>query len=127
MSSRIKLVQGDLLPDIVVAMVDRTTWAPVDVSASDTVVRLKFRHSRGTDVLTTITAEKLTGQLLADGDIDTSVTTPGAGGRVKFTWPAGSLDVDAGHYEGEISISYGGGTTVQTVYDRVHFTVREDM
>lgn len=126
MTTRIKLVQGDTLPNIVLAMVDRDTWAPVDVSAVDVTVLMKFRSGRSDDILTTKTATKLTGQLLSDGNIDESVTTPGAGGRVQFSWDIGDLDVDPGLYEGEVSINYDDGT-VQTVYDRLHFHVREDM
>ncbi len=126
MSNRIRLVQGDTRPDIIVDMVDRATWDPIDVSDAGASVYLKFRQANSDTVLTTITAEKLTGQLLSDGNIDTSVTTPGAGGRVMFSWPAGALDVDKGYYEGEVSINFS-DSTIQTVYDLIQFYVREDM
>ena len=123
--SRIRLVQGDTRPDIVVALVNKSTWEPVDLSSPGTSIVMRFRAANSTTVLQTIAGTKLTGQVLSDGRLDTSVTTAGAGGRAKFVWPAGALDVDPGYYEGEISVNFSDGS-VQTVYDLVKFYVRED-
>jgi hypothetical protein len=43
---------------------------------------------------------------------------------VQALWPAGALDT-AGSFEGEIEITFADGT-VQTVYDRLRFKVREE-
>lgn len=125
MSTRIKLVQGDTRPSIIVDMLDRSTWAPIDVSAAGTVVTMKFKAVGSDTILQTITATKLTGQLLPDGTTDPSVSPAGAGGRVSFAWPTGALDVDQGNYEGEISIAFADGT-LQTIYDTLSFYVRAD-
>ena len=39
-------------------------------------------------------------------------------------WPAGSLDIEAGIYEGELQLT-DGNSKVQTVYDKLKFKVRE--
>lgn len=123
--ARIKLVQGDTRPALVVDILDCETWDPIDVSAASTTVTMKF-FATGTDtVLTTITAAKLPGQLLPDGTVDATVTTPGQGGRVVFNWPAGALNVDPGYYDGEVEVNFGSET--QTLYDRLKFTVRDQI
>lgn len=125
MATYISLVRGDSKPDIVVNLNDRTTWDYLDVSDASTSVTMKFRKRGTSDVLQTLTADKLTGGLQADGTIDTTVATPGAGGRVQFSWPVGSLDIDPGYYEGEVSINFPGGI-VQTLHDVLKFSVRAD-
>ena len=125
MSSTIKLVQGDTRPQIVLSLTDKDSGDPIDVSASGTDVYMKFRAVGSTTILQTFTATKLPGQVAEDGSIDTSVTTPGAGGRVVFGWTTGSLDVSPGYYEGEVSISFADGT-LQTLYSTLKFYVRAD-
>lgn len=122
----IKLVQGDTRPTLTVDLIDRVTWAPVDVSAAGASVVMKFRAVGSSTVLFTLTATKQTGQLLPDGTVDTTVTPAGKGGRVLFTWTTGSLDNLLGYYEGEVSVNFADGS-VQTIYDRLRFYVREDM
>ena len=41
-----------------------------------------------------------------------------------MVWPADSLDVAAGIYEGELQLTMQDGS-VQTVYDKLKFKVRE--
>lgn len=124
MSTRIQLVKNDTRPTIVVAMVDRDTWSPIDVSNASTNATMKFRAAGSTTVLQTITAAKLPYQLLSDGTLDLSVSTPGAGGRVSFAWPPSALNVTPGYYEGEVSISFNDGT-LQTIYDLLRFNIRD--
>jgi hypothetical protein len=123
MASYIKLVQGDTKPDIVLSLNDRDTWEYIDLSDPATAVTMKFRKTGTTTILQTIYAIKLTGGLQADGTIDETVMTEGAGGRVMFSWPQGALDVDPGNYEGEVSITLA-DTTVQTLHDVLRFTVK---
>ena len=125
MGSRIKLVRGDTAPQIIVSMTDESNGDPIDVSASGTIVYMDFRQSGTTTVLTTIIGTKMIGQLAPDGTIDTTVVPAGKGGRVAFAWPPGSLDVDPGYYEGQITINFADGTT-QTVYQLLKFSVRAD-
>jgi len=123
--SRIKLVQGDTRPDITIVLVDADTRAGIDVSGGGTSVKLKFRPTDG-ETLQEITGIKLAGAVAEDGSIDETVTTAGQGGRVRFVWPNGALNVDPGYYEAEITIDYADDTT-QTVYDLLKFDVRANV
>lgn len=109
MSEKIKLVQGDSRPALVVTLTDDTTGDPIDLTGS--TVLLKFRDVGGDTVLSTING--------------TVAGTPL--GLVVFHWAAtpGSLDIEAGDYEGEIQITFADGQ-VQTVYDLLKFKVRAD-
>lgn len=105
----IRLVKGDERPVIVLTLTDDITNSPIDLSHSTTVVTVKFRLAGTTTLLSTIPCSKL-----------------GAGttGQVQFNFSGGVLDVDPGMYEGEIVINFNG--EVQTVYDTLRFTVREN-
>ena len=48
----------------------------------------------------------------------------GSGGTCSMIWPADSLDIPAGIYEGELELT-DGSSKVQTVYDKLKFKVRE--
>jgi hypothetical protein len=106
MAGRIKLVQGDTRPFIRMTLRDGD-GTPINVAGS--VVVFKFRER---------------------GALDTLFTTPciqpngGGDGKIVFNFPEGSLDVPPGAYEGEIEIQYGLGD-IQTIYDLLKFTVRE--
>jgi hypothetical protein len=106
MSGRIKLVQGDTRPFIRIILRDGD-GTPINVTGATVV--FKFREH---------------------GMLETLFTTPcilptgGGDGQAVLVFPEGSLDVPPGHYEGEIEIQYGMGD-VQTVYDLMKFTVRE--
>jgi hypothetical protein len=125
MAEKIKLVQGDTKPVIVIALNDETSGDPIDISTATT--RLKFRATGSSSILTTVTGVKLAGKLKSDGTIDSTspYSTPGVGGRVQFLWADGDLNQPAGDYEGEIEITYADGT-IQTVYDMLKFKIRED-
>lgn len=124
MTERIKLVQGDTKPQLVLSLTDDKTGAAIDVSTA--TVRLKFRASETTDILATLVANKIPGKVNTDGTINFSgpYATSGAGGRCVVNWTSDALDQDPGNYEGEIEITFGDGT-VQTVYDVVKFKLRE--
>jgi hypothetical protein len=105
----IRLVKGDERPVIVLTLTDDNTGSPIDLSLSTTVVQVKFREAGTTTLLSTIACTKMSG---------------GTTGQVQFYFAAGELDVDPGMYEGEIVISFNG--EIQTVYDTLRFTVREN-
>ena len=105
----IRLTAGDEKPLIVVTLTDDLTGQPIDLSLSTTVVSVKFRKAGTTTLLSTISCTKLSG---------------GTTGQVQFGFSGGVLDVDPGMYEGEIVINFNG--EVQTVYDTLRFTVREN-
>lgn len=105
----IRLVEGDERPVIVLTLTDDNTGSPIDLSLGTTVVTIKFREAGTTTLLSTISTSKLSG---------------GTTGQVQFDFTGGVLNVDPGMYEGEIVIDFNG--QVQTVYDTLRFTVREN-
>jgi hypothetical protein len=105
----IRLVAGDERPVVILTLTDDITGGVIDLSAGSTTVSIKFRAAATTTVLSTITCSKLSG---------------GTTGQVQFDFNGGVLDVDPGSYEGEVVINYNG--QVQTVYDTLRFTVRDN-
>lgn len=108
MSDVIRLVQNDSKPDIVLTLTDEATGLPIDLSAFDTSIDVKFRAAGSSTLLSTISCTKF---------------TTGVDGKVTFNFAGGVLDVDPGMYEGEIQITYGSNGT-QTVFDVLKFRVR---
>lgn len=107
MSEKIKLVQGDTLPQIRATITDDETGLPINIAGA--TATMKFRAAGSTTLLDTLTG----------------VVTDGPNGVVVFSWNEETLDVPAGDYEGEIEfVMVSGGT--QTVYDPIKFKVRED-
>lgn len=107
MSDKIKLVQGDTRPYIKLTLTDDSGTA-INLSDSDTSVRVYFRAVGSSTVLSTISCSKLNGGLT---------------GEVNFNFPSGALNVDPGQYEGEVEILFG--TDKQTVYQTLKFVVRQ--
>lgn len=107
MAERIKLVQGDALPSVHLALTDATSGQAIDLSDPDTVVRLYFRAQGEEEVLATIACAKVAG---------------GSEGQVHFNFAPDLLDVEPGAYEAEIEIDFGGLT--HTVYEPLKFSVR---
>lgn len=109
MAEKIKLVQGDTRPAIVVNLTDDTTGAAINLTGA--TVRLKFRQAGETALTATVTGS----------------VTDGINGQAVF-YPASApemLQGQAGDYEGEIEITFS-DSTVQTVYDILKFKLRED-
>jgi hypothetical protein len=125
MAEKIKLVQGDTKPALVVTLTDETTGEPIGLTGA--TVRLYFRAVGSTTVLATLVGTLLVGKVNADGSIISTApyNVLGAGGRVQFLWGSSDLNQDQGDYEGEIEISYADGST-QTVYDLLKFKLRKD-
>lgn len=105
----IRLVSGDEKPVVVLTLTDDMTGGVIDLSSAFTTVSIKFRAVATTTVLSTINCTKLSG---------------GTTGQVQFDFTGGVLDVDPGSYEGEVVINYNG--QIQTVYDTLRFTVRDN-
>ena len=119
----INLVQGDTNPvlnftlrDSKTAVAGKTldendssTWAVINITNHS--IELKFKAINATTVLFT----------------EALGITSAAGGTCYMIWPADSLDVAAGIYEGELQITDTASTParVQTVYDKLKFKVRE--
>jgi hypothetical protein len=109
MSSTIKLVQGDNLPQVTLTLTNLQTDEPLDLSAATTTVVVKLRALGGTTVLSTLDCVKTNG---------------GLDGVITFYFPANTLDIPAGQYQGEIEISYNG--QFLTVFDLLQFTLRAE-
>lgn len=105
----IRLVAGDERPVVILTLTDDITGGVIDLSAASTTVLIKFKAAGGSNILSAITCTKLSG---------------GTTGQVQFDFTGGVLDVDPGSYEGEIQINYNG--QIQTVYDVLRFTVRDN-
>ena len=109
MVDKIKLVQGDTRPAIVVTLTDDTTGAAINITGATVVMR--FRAVGSSTLQATITGS----------------VTDGAAGQCAFYRASAPemLTGDAGDYEGEISVTFA-DSTVQTVYDVLKFKMRED-
>jgi len=107
MADTIQTVVGDELPAIQLALTNEASGIALDLSASSTVITVKFRLAGTTTTLSTITCTKPGG---------------GSDGIVQFDFTGGVLDVTAGAYEGDILISYNGD--IHTVFDTLRFRVR---
>ena len=123
MAEKIKLVQGDTRPQLVLSLTDETTGSPIDVSAA--AVRLKFRAAGESTLIATLTATPVPGRVLEDGSIDFTdpFNVSGRGGRCVVNWSQQALANPAGDYEGEIEITFS-DNTVQTVYGILKFKLR---
>lgn len=109
MAEKIKLVQGDTRPALVITITDETTGAPIPLTGA--TPRLKFRAAGATTLTATVVG----------------AVTDGAAGQCVF-FPAAApemLQGDPGDYEGEIEITFNDGQA-QTVYDLLKFKIRED-
>ena len=106
---KIKLVQGDTRPPLVVTLTDDATGTPINITGA--TVRLKFRPVGSETVRTTLTGS----------------VTNGPNGVVTFSWASDptALAGDPGDYEGEISITFT-DSTVQTIYDILKFKLRQE-
>jgi hypothetical protein len=126
MAEKIRLVQGDSRPQIVLSLTDEFTGVAINLSEQDTVVRVKLREAGATSVKATMICGKLLGFQNADGTINygSPYNVPGAGGRVFMDWEPNALS-SVGEYEAEIEITYPDGS-VQTVYDVLKFRVRAE-
>lgn len=123
MSDKIKLVQGDTRPTLIVNLTDETTGLPISINGA--TPRLKIRPLGSSAIKTILTGVTLPGLLLADGTVDSSggYAVAGAGGRCAFAWTTESLDT-AGEFEGEVEVTFQ-DSTVQTVYQVLKFKIRE--
>ena len=123
MAEKIKLVQGDTRPSLLVDLRDSITGAVISVAGA--VPRLKLRMSEGTTIKETLVGVTLPGYTNEDGSLNLAApyTVSGSGGRVMFTWSALALDT-AGEMVGEVDVTFGDGT-VQTVFELLKFKVRE--
>lgn len=123
MTEKIKLVQGDTRPSLLLDLRDTVTNLPISVTGA--TPSLKIKLSGSSTVKEVLIGVTLPGYTNDDGTV-TAVAPyaeSGSGGRVMFNWSALALDT-AGVMEGEVDVTFADGT-VQTVYERLKFVVRE--
>lgn len=122
MAEKIKLVQGDTRPSLLLDLRDTVTGAVISVTGA--VPGLKLRMVGQSSIKLTLTGVTLPGYTNDDGSINLAApyTVSGSGGRVMFTWSALALDT-VGDMEGEVEITFGDGS-IQTVFELLKFKVR---
>lgn len=125
MASRIKLVQGDTRPALIVTLRERQTSQPLDLSQVGTEILMRFRRVGDDEPRATLDGVRLPGIELEDRSISLvpPYDQPGKGGRVTFPWTTDALAGEPGYYEGEVEVQFPDGTT-QTLYDLLKFSMR---
>ena len=104
------LVQGDNGSQIKTTITRSDTGEPVDLRSA--TPRLKFKKRNSSTVLTTINSS-------------TTAEEEKQNGICRFAFGSSDLDINAGEYLAEIEISFNDGT-IETVYEELEFTLRED-
>ena len=125
--SRIHLVVGDTRPAVYVQLAQPGVPVDVPLDVSTGVVVMRFKPWDTDEVLFQLTGEKLPGTLQAnmiEADLS-QYPVAGSGGRVRFFFLDGSLDLPVGRYLGEIEVSYGVNNEF-TAYSRLQFQLRKD-
>jgi hypothetical protein len=124
--SRIHLVVGDTRPMVYIQL--KQPGVPIDapLDVSEAVVRLKFKPWGEDAVLFTLNGELLPGTLQADLQTPDLTQYPinGSGGRVRFGFIQGNLNLPPGRYLGEVEVTYGPGS-VYTAFAPLEFQLRE--
>lgn len=123
MVDKIKLVQGDTKPNLIVNLTDQTTGVPIGIVGA--TPRLKLRQSGSSTISATLVGTPIVGFLQEDGTVnsDAPYNVAGAGGRCVFAWTTESLAV-SGDFDGEVEITFSDGS-IQTVYDLLKFKIRD--
>lgn len=125
-TEKIKLVQGDTGPQLVLSLMDQRTGQPIDMSDPGTTVRVLFRALGSPTTKAVMSCYPIAG--FFDAESGTVVTDPpydvaGRGGRVVMDWSADALDT-VGDFEAEVETTFADGR-IQTAYAILKFTVRE--
>ena len=104
-----QLVQGDQAPQIQAKLTRDDDGTAIDFSGGSCA--LKFRAKGTTTILFTLAAADV-GQNFQEG-------------IAVFSFSNAQLELDEGYYEGEIEITYDGGT-VETIFQVLDFYIRTD-
>ena len=112
MAEVFKYVQGDTGPQLKLTLTDEDTGNATDLTGA--TVKMHFRAAGEDSVLFSKTL------------YFNPSTQPD--GLVYVNWSAGELDQDAGTYEAEIEVDRTAvsGGTLETVYEKLKFKIRED-
>jgi hypothetical protein len=126
MSDKIKLVQGDTGPQLVLSLTDERTGLPIDLSDAGTSTRVLFREVGSDTTKAVMSCYPIAGFYDPEsGTVQTSAPydVAGRGGRVAMDWSATALDTE-GEFEAEVETTFSDGR-IQTAYAILKFTVRE--
>jgi hypothetical protein len=118
----IYLVAGDTGPSVTVSISDES--GALDCTSA--TVTLRLRRDRSALTLLDVTGTLLTGLLQPDGTVDANppYNVAGRGGRVRFDWPVGALNVTPGVYEAQVSVAFPASAR-QTVVERLLVVIDE--
>jgi hypothetical protein len=106
----IYLVKDDNGSQIQCILTRENTGLPVNLTGA--TARLRFRKSKTKTILFTLT--NVSGE-----SIDLTQ------GQAVFVFSSANLNIPSGLYEGEIEVSFS-GVNVESVYELIHFQVRDD-
>lgn len=104
------LVQGDNGTQVKIEITRDDTGLPVDLTGATPT--LKFKKKNTGNVLASINS--------AVTDLDDL-----AAGIAIFQFTSETLDINAGDYVAEVEVTFDDGT-IETIYEELQFTVRED-
>lgn len=128
MADKIRLVQGDTGPQLIVSITDERTGKAVDVSDPHASIRILFREVGGSVAKNVMPAYAIAGYLNPDtGEVETQspYDVAGRGGRVAMDWDADALDTP-GEFEAEVEVTTADGH-IQTAFNMLKFTIREQI
>ena len=106
----IYLVQGDAGSQVKATITREDTGSAVDLS--DATPKLKFKKKNNSTVLSTLTSIASSADDLTNG-------------IAIFQFASSALDITPGDYVGEIEVTFDSGN-IETVYEKIDITVRED-
>lgn len=127
-TDKIKLVQGDTGPQLIVSITDSLTGKAVDVSDVGTQIRILFREVGAAAAKNVMPAYAIAGYLNPEtGELETQppYDVAGRGGRAVMDWAADALDTP-GEFEAEVEVTTPSGR-IQTAFNMLKFTVREQI
>lgn len=104
------LVQGDNGSQVKVVITRDDTGLPVNLTGSTPT--LKFKKKNTSNVLSEINSATVSSE-----DLEAGIAV--------FQFNTSALDITAGDYVGEVQITFDDGT-IETVYEELSFTIRED-
>lgn len=105
-SHTLKLVQNDTLPQLIIALTDKTDSSAIDLTNVATIL-VKLKPLGGTVVKVSMPAYR---------------SSPFTSGNMFLDFPTGALDT-TGVFTAEIELTYSSGR-IQTVFDELKFEVR---
>lgn len=124
--TKIRLVQGDTAPQLLLSLSDERTRRAIDLSSPGLTARMLFREVGSDAVKEAMPCFPIAGYVdIESGDVDfrSPYDVAGRGGRLAMDWSETALDT-AGEFEGEVEVVFPDGR-IQTAFAILKFQVRE--